>query len=125
MSNRILAVSLSALALVSTPVLAGQGKDPHKGHDQRPTAHGQAHPGNSPKADGRHDNGRHLGWQKQAWKRGDRIPVSYLEPRYYVDDYRTYRLSNPPEGYRWVRPMDDRYLLVQVTTGLITQALGY
>ena len=43
--------------------------------------------GNNPKAQGRHDNGLHLGWYKQQWRRGDRIPVVYLEPRYYIDDY--------------------------------------
>ena len=79
----------------------------------------------STKADGRHDNGRHLGWHKQQWKRGDRIVWTDVEPSYYVPDYRTYRLTAPPEGYRWVRPMDDRYLLVNVATGLIAKALGY
>ncbi len=68
-----------------------------------------------------HDNGRHLGW----YKRGGRVPVVYLQPRYYVTDYRAYNLAPPPYGYRWVRPYgDDRYLLVQVATGLITQILG-
>jgi Ni/Co efflux regulator RcnB len=71
---------------------------------------------------GRHDNGRHLGW----YKRGGRMPVVYLQPRYYVTDYRAYNLAPPPYGYRWVRPYgDDRYLLVQVATGLIMQVLGY
>jgi Ni/Co efflux regulator RcnB len=70
----------------------------------------------------RHDNGRHLGW----YKRGGRVPVVYLQPRYYVTDYRAYGLAPPPYGYRWVRPYgDDRYLLVQVATGLIMQVLGY
>ena len=69
-----------------------------------------------------HDNGRHLGW----YKRGGRVPVVYLQPRYYVTDYRAYGLAPPPYGYRWVRPYgDDRYLLVQVATGLIMQVLGY
>ena len=69
-----------------------------------------------------HDNGRHLGW----YKRGGHVPAVYLQPRYYVTDYRAYRLAPPPYGYRWVRPYgDDRYLLVQVATGLIMQVLGY
>lgn len=71
---------------------------------------------------GYHDNGRHLGW----YKRGGRMPVMYLQPRYYVTDYRAYGLAPPPYGTRWVRPYgDDRYLLVQVATGLIMQVLGY
>ena len=52
-------------------------------------------------------------------------PVVYLQPRYYVTDYRRYHLAPPPRGYRWVRPADDRYLLVEVASGLISQALGY
>jgi Ni/Co efflux regulator RcnB len=39
----------------------------------------------------RHDNGRHLGW----YKRGGRVPVVYLQPRYYVTDYRAYDLAPP------------------------------
>lgn len=74
---------------------------------------------------GRHDNGRHLGHYKQAYRRGQRAPAVYLQPRYYVHDYRTYRLSAPPRGYRWVRPENDRYLLVEAATGLISQVLGY
>lgn len=76
---------------------------------------------------GRHDNGRHLGWYKQSFRRGQHVPVVYLAPRYYVNDYRAYRLAPPPRGYRWVRPYHDsnEYLLVQVATGVIMQVLGY
>jgi Ni/Co efflux regulator RcnB len=75
--------------------------------------------------DGRHDNGLHLGWYKQQWKRGDRIEWKYVQPNYYVYDYDRYDLRPAPVGYRWVRPMDDRYLLVEIATGLIVDALGY
>jgi Ni/Co efflux regulator RcnB len=51
--------------------------------------------------------------------------VIYLQPRYYVQDYRTYHLAPPPRGYRWVRPENDRYLLVEAAKGLISQVLGY
>jgi Ni/Co efflux regulator RcnB len=71
-----------------------------------------------------HDNGRHLGHYK--FHRGDRIPVVYLQPRYYVPDYRVYRLAPPPRGYRWVRPDDGRFLLVATATGVIlSEILGY
>ena len=109
----LIALSLAAIAFAAHPAAAGEsGK--HKDHPRGPATH----------ADGHHDNGRHLGWYKQAWKRGDRVPIAELGP-YYVEDYRVYRLSAPPVGYRWVRPMDDRYLLVELATGLVTQALGY
>jgi len=126
---RTLSTSLVLLAMASAPVIAGdngkgQGKNKGHGHPAAAQAHAH-HPGNAPKPQGRHDNGRHLGWQKQAWKRGDRIPMEYLEPVYYVEDYRAYRLPPPPPGHRWVRPVDDRYLLIEAATGLIAEALGY
>lgn len=74
---------------------------------------------------GYHDNGRHLGWYKNGYRRGDRAPVVYLQPRYYVNDWRDYRLAPPPRGYRWVRPMDGHFLLVAIATGVIVDALGY
>ena len=75
--------------------------------------------------DGRHDNGLHLGWYKNHWKRGDRIDWQVVQPTYYIYDYDRYDLRPAPVGYRWVRPMDDRYLLVEIATGLIVDALRY
>ena len=112
--HTLVAAALAAFAFGAMPVQAGHG------HDAGPSAQGK-----SPKAEGRHDRGRHLGWYKQQWKRGDRIVWADVEPRYYVEDYRVYELRAPPQGYRWVRPMDDRYLLVELATGLVVQALGY
>ena len=140
MKHRILTTAIAAIALASTPAIA-KNKHKHKHHKNggadavvvvdrdhrgdRIILVDDDNRGNNPKAQGRHDNGLHLGWYKQRWNRGERIPVAYLEPRYYVEDYRTYGLRTPPDGYRWVRPMDDRYLLVQVATGLVLDALGY
>ena len=122
--HTLIAAALAALVFGASPVMAGHDHNhdgtPAQGKAKAHKAHKATH-----KAEGRHDNGRHLGWYKQQWKRGDRLVWTDVEPRYYVQDYRDYRLSAPPEGYRWVRPMDDRYLLVQVATGLITKALGY
>ena len=139
MKHRILTTAIAAIALASTPAIA-KNKHKHKHHKNggadavvvvdrdhrgdRIILVDDDHRGNNPKAQGRHDNGLHLGWYKQRWNRGDRVPVGYLDP-YYVDDYRAYGLRTPPDGYRWVRPMDDRYLLVQVATGLVLDALGY
>ena len=141
MKSAILSTAIVAIALAAVPADAkdkGKHKDKHhkngnvvlvdRDRDHRPdrvVVVDRDRRGNNPKAQGRHDNGLHLGWYKQHWKRGERIPVAYLEPRYYIDDYRAYDLAPPPPGYRWVRPMDDRYLLVQVATGLIMDALGY
>ena len=119
--HTLIAAALTAFVFSASPTLAG---NEHK-HDGKPGQGKSQAKSKAPKADGRHDNGLHLGWYKQQWKRGDRIVWTNVEPRYYVTDYRVYRLTAPPEGYRWVRPMDDRYLLVNVATGLIAQALGY
>lgn len=130
----------ASLALALSPALAfaaaspdayGQGRsqshrhdNDHRHHDRdRHDDRGRHHR----RPVHRHDNGRHLGWYKQSFRRGQRVPVVYLQPRYYVADYRAYHLAPPPYGYRWVRPYgdSDEYLLVQLATGLITQVLGY
>lgn len=150
MKRLLLATSIALLSLSSTAVLAGPdqggGRDKHEQggdhggrhggsdkHDQRgdrEARHGNFDRHDQRWADGRsrhghNDNGRHLGWQKQRFHRGQRVPVVYLQPRYYVQDYRYYNLAPPPYGYRWVRPDNGRYLLVSITTGLISQMLGY
>jgi Ni/Co efflux regulator RcnB len=112
-----IALLFSSTASFAAPRDGGQG-----GH-----GHGNRNAGPERRLDdrGHHDNGRHLGHYKQAFRRGDRVPVVYLQPRYYVEDYRVYHLAPPPRGYRWVRPDDGRFLLVAVTTGVIAQILGY
>lgn len=103
MKRLILAAALALLAAASTAALAGP---PHgKGHGHGPG------PGFVPP-----------GLAKKAWKRGDRIDVVYLQPRYYVEDYRAYRLAPPPRGHRWV-VVDGRYVLVAVATGIIADIL--
>lgn len=57
------------------------------------------------------------------YRRGERVEVVYLEPRYYVEDYHHHRLRQPPRGHRWVRTDDGRYLLVAVATGIIADIL--
>jgi Ni/Co efflux regulator RcnB len=118
-TRKLFAIAVAGLALAASPAFAGDGK--HKGYKGHKTGDKvYVIDGN-----GHHDNGLHKGWYKQAWRRGDRIPLAYVEPVYIVDDYRAYHLSAPPVGYRWVRPMDDRYLLVDLATGLVAEALGY
>ena len=84
-----------------------------------PPAHAQGHgkhkPGNGP---------QHVppGWAKQAWRKGDRLPVAELDG-YWVSDYDHYHLHAPPPGHRWVRQDDGRYLLVAIATGVIIDIL--
>jgi Ni/Co efflux regulator RcnB len=63
---------------------------------------------------------------RREWARGQYIPREYLVDRYYIRDYDDYGLAPPPRGYAYVRPypQDDRYYLVQLATGVISQILG-
>lgn len=133
MKRLLLTTSIAVLLLSSAAAMArDHGKDKHHRYDDDRYGYNDRRDRDDDRRhddrrydDRRHDNGRHLGHVKQGYRRGMRAPVVYLQPRYYVNDYRHYRLSAPPRGYRWVRPADDRYLLVEVATGLISQALGY
>jgi Ni/Co efflux regulator RcnB len=118
MKRLLLTTSIAVLLLSSAAAMArDHGKDKHDRYDD--DRYDRRYD------DRRHDNGRHLGQIKYGYRRGMHAPVVYLQPRYYVTDYRRYHLAAPPRGYRWVRPADDRYLLVEVASGLISQALGY
>ena len=101
--------SVLGLALVSTTALA----------DPPPHARGKGPPA--------HAGGPHRahaappGWQKQAWRKGDRLTVAELDGDWVSDDSR-YPLAAPP-GRRWVRQQDDPYLLVAAATGVIVDML--
>jgi Ni/Co efflux regulator RcnB len=136
MKRLLLSISIAALLLSSAAAMArdhgkdDHGKDKHGRYDDDRYDHNDRNRRDDDRHDRRyddrrHDNGRHLGQIKHGYRRGERAPVVYLQPRYYVTDYRRYHLAPPPRGYRWVRPADDRYLLVEITSGLISQALGY
>lgn len=121
MKRLLLTTSLAAtLLLSSAAAFARDGHDDKDKYDRDRNGYYDGH-----KHKHKHDNGRHYGQLKKAYRRGDYVPVVYWEPRYYVNDYRDYRLAAPPRGYRWVRPQDDRYLLVEIATGVISQVLGY
>jgi len=46
-----------------------------------------------------------------------------VDRRYWVDDYSRYDLREPGRGHRWVRQSDTEYLLVEIATGVIIDAL--
>lgn len=56
------------------------------------------------------------------WRRGEYLPSSYRHQQYYVRDWRSYRLQEPPRGYRWVNVNGD-YLLVSIVSNVIAQIL--
>ena len=102
MKRLLLAASLAVLSLSSSAAFAHDDDD-----DRR-----------------YHQSGKHKGWKKHRdYRRGERIEVVYLQPRYYVDDYPHYHLRQPPRGHRWVRDEDGRFILVAVATGIIADIL--
>ena len=56
------------------------------------------------------------------WSRGQYLPASYRQRTYYVDNWRSYQLYEPPRGYRWVRVNGD-YILVSIVSNVIAQIL--
>ena len=77
MKRILLAASFAALLLSSSVALAGGKGNGHGGHDGHPP-------------------GKHKGWHKN-YRKGEKIEVVYLEPRYYVD-YHDHHLSAPPRA---------------------------
>ncbi|GAB3380383.1 RcnB family protein [Lysobacter fragariae] len=111
MKRLLLVASFATLLIATTPALAGH----HGGH-------GRGHGNDNDQGEDWHPPGKHKGWHKD-YRRGERIEVVYLTPRYYVEDYRVYHLAPPPPGHRWIRYPDGRYILVAVATGIIADIL--
>ena len=82
----------------------GRGHDRGEDHDGPPGLAGKPH-------------GMPPGQAKKAWRRGERIPMVYIAPQYYVEP-RAYRLAAPPPGHRWIVVDGDAYL-VQIASGLV------
>jgi Ni/Co efflux regulator RcnB len=125
MNRLMLSAAMAAMLLPAAAFAGPDGKDKGKGKHSGPAAHA-AHQNYAPGAKAHHDNGLHLGQKRAAWARGQRLPTVYLAPRYYVNDYTTYRLAPPPRGTVWVRPYEDsrEFYLVQAATGIVTQIFG-
>lgn len=61
---------------------------------------------------------------KKRWNRGHRLSAAERRHMAEVRDYKRYRLSAPPRGYRWVRADNNQYLLIGITTGLISSIIA-
>lgn len=122
----------TALAVATLATPAAFAHDQHRGHDRH-------HDHRNDRRDHRDDRRDYREYRKDVrqayrqdqrnyrrWARGQYIPRDYMASRYYINDYRTYRLAPPPRGYAWVRPYqnDDTYYMVQLATGLIAQAFA-
>ncbi|WP_313274618.1 RcnB family protein [Stenotrophomonas sp.] len=111
-SVRLLSIAMTAATVLAVaPVWADP---PHHARGNGPPSHaGGPHHRDAPPP----------GWQKKAWRRGERLRWDEVDRRYWVDDYTHYQLRNPGRGERWVRQSDTDYLLVEIATGLIIDAL--
>ncbi|HEY5851098.1 MAG TPA: RcnB family protein [Lysobacter sp.] len=108
--KRLLSVLLIGFVFLAPVAAIAKGKgnrgDDHHHHDDHDHDH-DGHPG------------KHKGHHKQEYRRG----VVYVERRVYVDDYSSYHLHAPPQGHRWVRSDDGKYVLIAVATGIIADVL--
>jgi len=61
--------------------------------------------------------------KKHRWSKGHRMSAAERRHMRDVRDYRRYRLSAPPRGYRWVR-VDNDFLLIGITSGIISSIIA-
>lgn len=66
-----------------------------------------------------HTRGTQEGW----YKKGGAVPADYRGNQYVVSDWHSRNLSAPPRGYNWVRSDNGDFLLVAITTGVITSIM--
>lgn len=61
--------------------------------------------------------------KKTRWVKGHRMTPAERRHMAEIRDYRRYRLSAPPRGYRWVKA-DNDFLLVGIATGVISSIIA-
>jgi Ni/Co efflux regulator RcnB len=57
------------------------------------------------------------------WNKGDSLPMDYRGNQYVIDDWKSFNLSAPPRGHRWVGVGADFYL-VNASNGRIQDMMG-
>ena len=73
--------------------------------------------------DGRFADRRGYPQPHVEWRRGGRVPPEYRGRNYVVEDWRGYRLQQPPRGYQWVGVGGD-FVLAAIATGVIAQIIA-
>jgi Ni/Co efflux regulator RcnB len=63
------------------------------------------------------------GYSYNRWSYGDILPSAFFISDYYIDDWWSYDLYEPPYGYQWIRVGPD-ILLVDPVTGRIVQVIS-
>ena len=79
--------------------------------------------GNQDFRDGRQFDRRGFPQPHTEWRRGGRVPQEYRGRNYVVQDWRAYRLQQPPRGYQWVGVGGD-FVLAAIATGVIANIIA-
>jgi surface antigen/Ni/Co efflux regulator RcnB len=108
-------IAIAAFGVLIAP-LASAGPAPGKGNNKS-SDRGGPPPGLANKP-----YGLPPGQAKKLWRQGERLPVDYIGPRYYIVEPRLYRLAPPPNGHRWIF-VDGNAYLVLVASGLIADVV--
>lgn len=135
MRSKALAVALVTLALASTGSVWSQGhsdrqdgrRDDRSQRDGPRDWRGEGGPAQDrgqdrPGGRGYSPRDERGAGPNHAFHRGGRLPNSYRQRQYVVNDWRGHNLSAPPRGYHWVQTGGD-YVLVAIATGIILQLL--
>ncbi|MGJ7492629.1 RcnB family protein [Variovorax sp. ZT4R33] len=114
----------------------GRGNDHDQRHDQRHEQRDRRDDRRDARNDWRHDRYDRQDYRegRQAdrrgypqphveWRRGGRVPPEYRGRNYVVEDWRGYRLQQPPRGYQWVGVGGD-FVLAAIATGVIVQIIA-
>lgn len=115
--KKILMVSLLSIFMLATPMFAMARDEGPQGHNLG-RANDAAHRGGINAS--KNNSIRHV--NRNAYNVGQRLPAQYRTDRYYVTDWRSRHLSEPPRGHRWAN-VDGSFVLVAVATGIISQVL--
>ncbi|MGC9954903.1 MAG: RcnB family protein [Rhizomicrobium sp.] len=110
-----------ALTLLGSPAALAQRDNPnHQGQNPTPFQNPAQVQNNA--GPGGPQGFNQFNRDQPHFSRGDRLPDQYRQNQYVVSDWRGHHLRKPPRGHHWVR-VNDRYVLVAITSGLILSAI--
>jgi Ni/Co efflux regulator RcnB len=64
------------------------------------------------------------GGKSQQFGKGDKLPSQFRGNDRVVSNYSDNHLRQPPRGYHWVRDDGGNFVLVAITTGVISEILS-
>ena len=115
--KKILMVSLLSIFMLATPMFAMARDEGPQGHNLgRANDAAQRERNNASK----NNSIEHV--NRNAYNVVQRIPAQYRTDRYYVTDWRSRHLSEPPRGHRWANVYGSCFFFV-VVKGIISQVL--